>query len=261
MEIKGYYHSIESFALVDGPGVRTVLFLQGCKMRCLYCHNPETWDLKSGTQITPSEFLEKALKYKPYWQNYGGLTISGGEPLLQIDFLIEVAKLAKKQGISFCVDTAGNPFDKNDQSFMEKFNVLLQYTDLILLDLKCFDNDTHKNLTGWTNENILEMAKYLSEKNVPVWIRHVLVPGITMKREYLKDLSDFISSLNNVDRVEILPYHSLARDMYRKMNLPYKLRDVLPPEKAQIEEAEKILKTDAYKGYLNPEKYSRKVKK
>lgn len=259
MSIPGYYNSIETFALVDGPGVRTVLFLQGCKMRCLYCHNPETWNIKKENPITPEQFIEKALKYKPYWQDYGGITISGGEPLLQIDFLIELAKLAKQNGISFCIDTSGNPFDKDDKDFMMKFNELIQYTDLFLLDLKCIDNQAHKELTGWENKNILDMATYLSNKNVPVWVRHVLVPGLTNKRDYLERLGDFISSLNNVDRLEVLPYHSLAREMYQELNIPYKLDGISAPNKAEIKEAEDILQVEKYTKYLSLEKYNKSI--
>jgi len=259
MSTTGYYRSIETFALVDGPGVRTVLFLQGCKMRCLYCHNPETWNINKDNPITAEQFLEKALNYKPYWQDYGGITISGGEPLLQIDFLIEIAKLTKQRGISFCLDTSGNPFDKSSEDFMQKFDELIKYTDLFLLDLKCIDNDAHKNLTGWENVNILGMANYLSNKNIPVWIRHVLVPGLTNKRDYLERLENFISSLKNVDRVEVLPYHSLARKMYRELNISYKLDGVSAPDKAEIKEAEDILQVEKYTKYLSLEKYNKEI--
>ena len=162
-QIKGRIHSIESFGSADGPGVRYIVFLQGCRMRCKYCHNPDTWSLQAGELQTPEEVLKKALRYKSYWGKTGGITVSGGEALLQIDFLIELFKLAKEKGVHTTLDTSGNPFTR-DKEFFDKFNELLKYTDLFLLDIKHIDTQAHKELTGQTNENILDLAQYLSEQ-------------------------------------------------------------------------------------------------
>lgn len=249
-QVLGYYQSIESFALVDGPGVRSVLFLQGCPFRCLYCHNPDTWAFSKSNPITPEEALKKMIRFKPYWKDHGGITISGGEPLSQIDFLIEFAKLCKRNNISVAIDTSGGPFSQNE-AFLNKFNELLKYVDLFLLDLKCIDEDLHIKITGHSNKNVLEMFKYLDEKNIPIWIRHVLVPTLTDNDELLKRTSDFISSLHNVKRVEILPYHTLGVFKYEKLGIDYPLKGVDTPNDERIENAKKILKVDTYNGYLN----------
>ena len=210
----GHIHSTESFGAADGPGVRFIVFMQGCHMRCRYCHNPDTWKMDGGDEVTADEILKRALRFKPYWGKDGGITISGGEPLLQIDFVIELFKKAKELGINTCIDTAGNPFTK-EEPFFSKFEELMKYTDLLLLDLKEINPARHKDLTGFDNSNIIEMAKYLSEINKPVWIRHVLVPEHSDFDEDLDALGDFIDTLSNVDRVEILPYHTLGNSSGR----------------------------------------------
>ena len=178
----GKIHSIETFGLVDGPGVRYVIFLQGCRMRCQYCHNPETWNTQVGIEQTAKEAFERACRYKNYWKNNGGITISGGEPLLQIDFVTEVFTYAKEKGIHTTLDTSGNPFSMEPE-FLEKFDKLLEVTDLFMLDIKEMDGDKHRRLTGCDNANILEMADYLSKKGKDMWIRRVLVPGLTDDEE------------------------------------------------------------------------------
>lgn len=233
-------HSTDSFGSVDGPGVRFVVFMQGCKMRCLYCHNPDTWLTNKGSRITSDELLSDALRYKSYWGKSGGITVSGGEPLLQIDFLIDFFKKAKAHGVHTALDTAGNPFTNADP-FFKKFNTLMQYTDLVLLDIKQINSEKHKALTGHSNENILEMASYLSEINKPVWIRHVLVPGITDNDQDLLRLREFISTLSNVDRVEVLPYHSLGKYKWKELGVDYKLKDTLQPDEATLTHARQIL--------------------
>lgn len=235
-------HSTESFGSVDGPGVRFVVFMQGCKMRCLYCHNPDTWLPDKGKWITSDELLKTALRYKAYWGKTGGITVSGGEPLLQLDFLIDFLKKAKAAGVHTALDTSGNPFTK-EQPFFDKFNELMQYTDLVLLDIKQIDPVKHKSLTGFTNENILEMASYLSQIQKPVWIRHVLVPGITDNEADLKGLKAFTDTLNNIERVEVLPYHSLGEYKWQQMGIDYKLKNVLPPDKTSLEKAKAILES------------------
>lgn len=232
----GHIHSTESFGAADGPGVRFIVFMQGCHMRCRYCHNPDTWKMDGGDEVTADEILKRALRFKPYWGKDGGITISGGEPLLQIDFVIELFKKAKELGINTCIDTAGNPFTKEDP-FFSKFEELMKYTDLLLLDLKEINPTRHKDLTGFDNSNIIEMAKYLSEINKPVWIRHVLVPEHSDFDEDLDALGDFIDTLSNVDRVEILPYHTLGKFKWENLGIPYTLESVSPPSAERIENA------------------------
>lgn len=232
----GHIHSTESFGAADGPGVRFIVFMQGCHMRCRYCHNPDTWKMDGGDEVTADEILKRALRFKPYWGKDGGITISGGEPLLQIDFVIELFKKAKELGINTCIDTAGNPFTK-EEPFFSKFEELMKYTDLLLLDLKEINPTRHKDLTGFDNSNIIEMAKYLSEINKPVWIRHVLVPEHSDFDEDLDALGDFIDTLSNVDRVEILPYHTLGKFKWENLGIPYTLESISPPSAERIENA------------------------
>lgn len=232
----GHIHSTESFGAADGPGVRFIVFMQGCHMRCRYCHNPDTWKMDGGDEVTADEILKRALRFKPYWGKDGGITISGGEPLLQIDFVIELFKKAKELGINTCIDTAGNPFTK-EEPFFSKFEELMKYTDLLLLDLKEINPARHKDLTGFDNSNIIEMAKYLSEINKPVWIRHVLVPEHSDFDEDLDALGDFIDTLSNVDRVEILPYHTLGKFKWENLGIPYTLESISPPSAKRIENA------------------------
>lgn len=232
----GHIHSTESFGAADGPGVRFIIFMQGCHMRCRYCHNPDTWKMDGGDEVTADEILKRALRFKPYWGKDGGITISGGEPLLQIDFVIELFKKAKELGINTCIDTAGNPFTK-EEPFFSKFEELMKYTDLLLLDLKEINPARHKDLTGFDNSNIIEMAKYLSEINKPVWIRHVLVPEHSDFDEDLDALGDFIDTLSNVDRVEILPYHTLGKFKWENLGIPYTLESISPPSAERIENA------------------------
>ena len=232
----GHIHSTESFGAADGPGVRFIVFMQGCHMRCRYCHNPDTWKMDGGDEVTADEILKRALRFKPYWGKDGGITISGGEPLLQIDFVIELFKKAKELGINTCIDTAGNPFTK-EEPFFSKFEELMKYTDLLLLDLKEINPARHKDLTGFDNSNIIEMAKSLSEINKPVWIRHVLVPEHSDFDEDLDALGDFIDTLSNVDRVEILPYHTLGKFKWENLGIPYTLESISPPSAERIENA------------------------
>lgn len=242
-QIYARVHSIESFGSADGPGVRFLVFLQGCNMRCKYCHNPDTWKLPGDDYDnlkTPEELLKQAKRYKSYWGKTGGITVSGGEALLQIDFLIDFFKLAKQDKIHTTLDTAGNPFTREPE-FFDKFNELLKYTDLFMLDIKHIDDEEHKKLTGFTNKNILDMAEYLSKQGKDMWIRHVLVPGINDDEKYLKRLYEFISKLKTVKKVEILPYHTLGVFKWKELGYKYSLEDVEPPTKEQVERAKEIL--------------------
>lgn len=236
----GMVHSTESFGGADGPGLRYIFFMQGCKMRCKYCHNPETWSMEGGTPMKAEEAIEKALRYETYWRNGGGITVSGGEALLQIDFLIDLFKVAKSKGINTCLDTSGNPFTR-EEPFFSKFNELMALTDLFILDIKQIDLGKHKELTGFTNENILDLATYLSDNGKPMWIRHVLVPGITTDEGDLTKLAEFIKTLKTVERTEVLPYHTLGVAQYNKMGIPYALDGVTPPSKEEIAKAKEIL--------------------
>lgn len=239
-QILGSIHSVESFGSADGPGVRYIIFLKGCQMRCKYCHNPDTWAGKNVERQTADEVLEKALRYRNYWGKKGGITVSGGEALLQIDFLIDLFKKAKLQNVHTTIDTSGSPFTK-EEPFFSKFNELMKYTDLFMLDIKHIDDEAHKELTGKTNVNILEMAKYLSDNGKAMWIRQVLVPGITDSDEQLTKLKEFIDTLKTVERVEVLPYHTLGVFKWEQLGLPYGLKDVEPPTKEQVDRAKEIL--------------------
>ena len=274
-QVLGYVHSTESFGAVDGPGIRFVVFLQGCKRRCKYCHNPETWNLVTdysklysdetsdaereelekkieentkllkdkGVKIearTPEDLLKQALRYKPYWKNGGGITVSGGEALLQMDFLIEFFKLAKAEGIHTTIDTAGNPFTR-EEPFFSKFNELMNLTDLFLLDIKQINDDKHRDLTGFSNSNILDLAQYLSDQGKHMWIRHVLVPTITTDEDDLKKTKEFIDTLKTVDKVEVLPYHKLGITEWERLGIPYKLEGIDPPTDEEQKLAKSIL--------------------
>ncbi|WP_455714374.1 pyruvate formate-lyase-activating protein [Anaerosporobacter sp.] len=248
-EVRGLIHSVESFGSVDGPGVRYIYFLSGCHMRCKYCHNPDTWDASAGVSMTASEAFEKAYKYRAYWKENGGISVSGGEALLQIDFVIELFKIAKKNGVNTVLDTSGNSFTRKEP-FFSKFNELMKYTDLFLVDIKQIDDQKHKELTGWSNANILDMVKYLSDEGKDMWIRHVLVPGITDSEEDLKGLGEFVKTLKTVKRFEILPYHTLGIFKWEQLGKEYPLADVKTPTKESIEKANEILETSRYTGYL-----------
>lgn len=243
--VVGKIHSIESFGSADGPGVRYIIFLQGCRMRCKYCHNPDTWATQDSESQTSEEVLKKALRYKSYWGKNGGITVSGGEALLQIDFLIDLFERAKEKGVHTTLDTSGNPFTREGE-FFEKFQRLIKVTDLFMLDIKHIDSTVHKELTGQPNENILDMARYLSEQKKDMWIRHVLVPGYTDSEEQLKTLRDFIKTLDTVKRVEVLPYHTLGVFKWKELGLSYGLEGVPTPTQEQIDLANEILETKSY---------------
>lgn len=232
----GYIHSFESFGTVDGPGIRFVVFLQGCPMRCKFCHNPDTWQLNQGKQMDSKEIVKEVLKYRSYIQN-GGVTVSGGEPLVQKEFVAELFALLKKEGIHTCLDTSGIMYDETKP---EEFNELLQVCDLVLLDIKHID-EKHLDLTGCSSKNCKAFAKRLAKDNIPVWIRQVLVPGITDNIEDLKLEKEFINTLSNVKKVEVLPYHQMGIVKYEKLNISYPLIDTPVPSKESIETAKKIL--------------------
>lgn len=236
----GQVHSLESFGSVDGPGVRFVIFLQGCRMRCKYCHNPETWSLQGGEEWSAEALFKRAYRYKSYWGKKGGITVSGGEPLLQIDFVTELFTIAKAHGVHTALDTSGNPFTL-DKDYLEKFSHLMDVTDLFILDLKEIDEAKHKSLTGQSGQNILDMATYLSDHNKPMWIRHVLVPGLTDEEQGLVQLRQFIDTLHTVERVEILPYHTLGLFKWENLGIPYPLPDTPTPTDEEVQRAKQLL--------------------
>lgn len=238
--VKGYLHSVESFGTVDGPGIRFVAFLQGCPMRCKYCHNPDTWGFGSGEEITPEELAKKAFKYKSYI-NRGGVTVTGGEPLMQIEFVTEFFRLIKAEGLHTAADTSGITFNIDSEKSVEAHRKLLEYTDLVLLDIKHIDDGEHRKLTGKSNKNTLDFAKYLSDNGKDIWIRHVLVPEITDRDEYLIKLKEFIDSLKTVKKVEILPYHTMGAIKYEKLGIDYPLKGIEPPTRERVENAKRIL--------------------
>ena len=236
----GRIHSFESFGTVDGPGIRYVVFLQGCPLRCQYCHNPDTW-APGGKEYTAEEVVRQALRYKNYFGEKGGVTVTGGEPLLQIDFVTELFTLLKEKGIHTCVDTSGIAFKKENAVSVEKHEKLLEVTDLFLLDIKHIDSEGHKSLTGQDNANTLAFAKFLSERGKKTWIRHVLVPGITDDDEQLQKLREFVDGLSSVEKIEVLPYHTLGVVKYEKLGMEYPLKDVSAPDKERVLNAKRIL--------------------
>ena len=238
--IKGAIHSIETFGSVDGPGIRFIVFLKGCNLRCKYCHNVDTWDPHSDDMRTADEILDFAERYRSYWGEEGGITVSGGEPLLQIDFLIDLFKKAKERGINTCIDTAVQPFTK-EEPFFSKFEELMKYTDLLLVDIKHIDREEHIKLTGLPNDNIKECFEYLDQIGKPIWIRHVLVPGITDNDEYLRETRKFIEKFSNIKRIDVLPYHSMGQMKFKELGIPYQLEGVESPTTERVENARAIL--------------------
>ncbi len=237
----GRIHSFESFGTVDGPGIRFVVFLQGCPLRCQYCHNPDTWGA-GGEEYSAEEVVTRALRYKNYFGDKGGVTVTGGEPLVQIDFVIELFTLLKAKGIHTCVDTSGITFNPNSEKSVEKHEKLLEVTDLFLLDIKHIDEEKCKKLTGQSNENTLAFAKFLSDRGKTIWIRQVLVPNITDDEDDLKKTRAFIDGLQTVEKVEVLPYHSMGVVKYEKLGLEYPLKDVQTPSKEKVTYAKRILR-------------------
>lgn len=236
-DIKGRIHSTESFGTVDGPGIRYVVFLQGCPMRCLYCHNPDSWEVNAGTERTVGELLKEYETQKAFYRG-GGITVTGGEPLLQIDFVTALFEEAKKRGIHTCVDTSGITFVPEHTG---AFDRLMQVTDLVMLDIKQMEEEAHRNLTGQSNQRILAFAKYLQRKKVPVWIRYVVVPGYTDGTEDLKRLGNFLASLDNIKALDVLPYHDMGKIKYQEMKMNYPLEDIPPLSKEKAVEARKII--------------------
>lgn len=234
--VLGKIHSIETCGTVDGPGIRFVVFLQGCPLRCQYCHNPDSWGYDTDNLISVDEILEQYNGVKEFCK--GGITATGGEPLVQMDFVTALFKKAQELGIHTALDTSGLLYNPSNTSKMDE---LLKYTSLVMLDIKHIDDEEHKKLTGHSNKNILEFAKYLSEKNIPTWIRHVVVPEITYKEEYLIALGEFLAELKNIKALDVLPYHDMARGKYKELGLDYPLEGIEPLTKEEALNARNII--------------------
>ena len=259
----GNIHSLETFGTVDGPGVRFVVFFQGCPMRCLYCHNPDTWKPDDGQQMSAEEIIDRFERNRAFYQT-GGITATGGEPMLQIDFLTELFSLAKMHHIHTCLDTSGIMFPEDapdavsdvisdtvlntaasqsvNRPTMAQIGCLMAVTDLVMLDIKHISDPAHRSLTGHSNQNILAFARYLDQIHKPVWIRHVVVPGITFDREELTALGQFIGQLHNVEKLEVLPYHSMGKVKYDNLGMDYRLKNTPQLTKAEAQEAETMIR-------------------
>ena len=238
--VKGYIHSIETCGTVDGPGLRYVIFLQGCPMRCQYCHNPDTWEPNKGDEMTVEEVL-KSFYHNTAFYKTGGVTVTGGEPMLQLDFLIELFTELHEGGFHTCIDTSGIVFQPENAKVMDKIERLMNVTDLVMLDIKHIDDEKHKELTAQSNQNILAFARYLDKKGIPVWIRHVIVPGVTLYKEYLEKLGEFMATLSNVKALDVLPYHSMGKTKYESMNMEYPLGDTREATKEEAVAAKSVI--------------------
>ncbi len=237
--LKGKIHSFESFGTVDGPGIRFVVFMQGCPFKCLYCHNPDSWDALGGTEYTVAEVLEKAKRYKPYFEKSGGgITVSGGEPLMQVDFVTELFRRCKEEGIHTALDT-------NGYACGAKRDTLLEYTDLVLLDIKHMNNTVHRVLTGFSNDSTLGFAQHLDHKNIPIWLRYVVVPGLTDDEINIRKLKAFIDGLTNIEKIELLPFHKMGEYKWKELNLDYTLSDTLEATVEDMERIRKIVFSDS----------------
>lgn len=244
----GRIHSVETFGTVDGPGVRFVVFFQGCPMRCQYCHNPDTWRADAGEEMSGDELLSRFERNRSFYKT-GGITATGGEPMMQTEFLTELFIKAKERGIHTCLDTSGILFpgtsamaEASDQELLAQIDALLAVTDLVMLDIKHMGAKAHRSLTGHGNENVLAFAKYLDEKKKDVWIRHVVVPGITFDETELTELGRFLTTLSNVEKLEVLPYHALGSIKYERLGMDYVLKDTPQLTREQAKEAERIIR-------------------
>ncbi len=238
--MSGRIHSLESFGTVDGPGVRFVVFVQGCPMRCAYCHNPDTWAMTGGKIMEASEIIAQYERNRPFYKG-GGITVTGGEPLMQVDFLIELFTLAKEKDIHTCIDTSGIAYKPGNDAFIEKLDKLMPLTDLVMLDIKHIDPDKHKELTQQPNDGILAFCEYLNDRKVDMWIRHVVVPTITDDDEYLYKLGYFIGGFTNVKALDVLPYHTMGKTKYEQLGMEYKLDGIPAMDKNKVIEKKQVI--------------------
>ncbi len=238
--MNGFVHSIESFGTVDGPGLRLVVFLQGCPLRCQYCHNPDSWAFGQGAEMTADEILSQYARNKAFYMS-GGITVSGGEPLAQIDFLLELFGKAKARNIHTCIDTSGATYRPGESAYHDKLKRLLALTDLVMLDIKHMEPGAHRKLTGMDNAGVLAFAKFLEAAGTPLWIRHVVVPGVTDGEDDLRALGRFIGGLKNLKALDVLPYHTLGVGKYERLGIAYPLAGVAPMSKAGAAAARGII--------------------
>ena len=239
--MKGRIHSLESFGTVDGPGVRFVVFVQGCPMRCAYCHNPDTWEMNAGTEMEPAYIIEQYERNISFYKD-GGITVTGGEPLMQVDFLIDLFTLAKEKNIHTCIDTSGIAYKKTSTpEWLAKLDHLMTLTDLVMLDIKHIDPEKHKELTSQPNDGILAFLAYLDEKKIDVWLRHVVVPTITDDDKYLFELGYFIGQFSNIKALDVLPYHTMGEPKYEKLGIEYKLKGIPAMDKDKVIEKKKVI--------------------
>lgn len=245
MSIKGRIHSLESFGTVDGPGIRFVVFLQGCPLRCQFCHNPDTWEVHTGTEYEPKQLVDEIIKYKSYMEfSGGGVTFTGGEPLLQAEFILEVCKLLKPQGISVALDTSG--FIWNDY-----VNEVLDYTDMVLLDIKNYDKRVYERVTGVSLSPTLKFLDYLKERDIKTWIRYVLVPGLTDNLDAVRGLSDHLDQYPNVEKIDLLGFHKMGEFKWKELGLKYELTDTPEPSKELLAQVKAIFETNGKKVSAN----------
>ncbi len=245
MSVMGRIHSLESFGTVDGPGIRFVVFMQGCPLRCQFCHNPDTWDVSKGTKYEAQQLADEIIKYKSYMEySGGGVTFTGGEPLLQAGFLLEVSKLLKKENISVALDTSGYIFN-------DTVDMLLQNTDIVLLDIKNYDPSVYERVTGVSLDPTLKFLDYLRDNQINTWIRYVLVPGLTDNIESIKKLSNYLKEYSNISRIEILGFHKMGEFKWQELGLEYKLADTKEPSKELMQEVRKIFENSQIEVYAN----------
>lgn len=233
---EGYIHSIETMGLVDGPNIRIVIFMQGCPLRCSFCHNPDTWNPNINKKMTSKEIVDEIRKYRSYIEMGGGVTFSGGEPLYQSEFLLDMLKLCKKAGIHTCIDTSGTGYDKR---YLDE---ILKYTDLVILDIKAIDEDNYKKITGKSMDMFNYFKDKLVEHNNKLWIRQVIIPTINDNKEYVLKLKEYIKQFKNIERQELLPYHNMGVEKYDRLNIRYRLKNIEPMDKEECKELEKLLK-------------------
>ena len=243
--VTGRIHSRESFGTVDGPGIRYVVFMQGCPLRCLYCHNPDTWKMTGGTEVTADELLAEYEHNKAFYSK-GGITVSGGEPLLQIDFLTELFESAKKKGIHTCIDTSGITYDGENAEYVARLDRLMRSCDLVMLDIKHMDSLRHKELTGRRNERVLAFARYVGERGVPLWVRHVVVKDYTDGAEEHKAMGEFLATLPTLKAIDVLPYHTMGVAKYRELGIAYPLEGMKALSFSEAEKAKKEILSAYY---------------
>lgn len=245
MDIIGRIHSLESFGTVDGPGIRFVVFMQGCPLRCQFCHNPDTWEVNKGTEFTPKQLFDEIMKYRSYMEfSGGGVTFTGGEPLLQAEFVLEVCKLLKHEGISVAIDTSGYVW--NDQ-----IKTLLEYTDIMLLDIKNYNPFVYQEITGVSLAPTLKLLDYLKEKNINTWIRYVLVPGLSDNLDYIQKLADHLSHYPNVSKIELLGFHKMGEFKWKELGLEYRLENTNEPTKELLQEVKAIFESSGINVSMN----------